>query len=164
MRRALIAITGLVAAAGLGALAAGLASGDPAAKPLEIDPDRQFERLAVEPMAPGAATARSARVPRAKRAGAQMEYFQTVDPIEVASGTEEAATLTCPKGYKAAGGFFVTGRAGGAFLDLNAPKIAEAEASGDAAQASNRSWVIGVFNTSSEPDQVTLGVVCIRKP
>lgn len=162
MSRPLIALAGLVAAAGLGALAAGIAGGDPPAAPLVIDADRELGPVAVERAGdPGAAT----RTARARRRGTNTEvtFFQTTEPLEVAPETEEGATLSCPKGYKAIGGYFVSGRER-TFLGLNAPQIAAAP-DGDPAGAppSKRNWAIAVYNTNLEPDQVDFGVVCLRK-
>ena len=159
MRRPLIAIAGLLAAAAIGALAASsLAGGEKTAK-LVIDPDRETDLVAVEPSTgPGGATA------RAKAKGSeQLDYFQSTQPFEVAPQAEEAATLPCPQGYKAAGGFFVTGRAG-TFLDLSSPQVAyEPEVSDPSVKPSKRNWVVGVFNSTAEPSQVRFGVVCLQK-
>ena len=161
MRRVLIAITGLIAAAALGALAASLAGGDPPTE-LVIDPDRDAGLVDVE-RAAGPPDAGSLAAPRGKgevRAG-QLGYFQTPQPFEVLPQSEEAATLPCPKGYKAVGGYFVTGEAG-TFLDLNAPQVAY-EPEGTEPTPSKRNWVIGVYNSTAEPRQVRFGVVCFQK-
>ncbi len=164
MRRSLIALSALLAAAALGAIAAnGIAGGDSPTR-LVIDPDRDRGLVAVEPASGAAGSAATDRA-RSGKPGAQIDYFQTTQPFEVAPATEEAATLPCPKGYKAVGGYFVTGRAG-TFLDLNAPEVADppdGSGSSSTTKPSQRNWVIGVFNSTPEPDQVRFGVVCIRK-
>jgi hypothetical protein len=160
MRRPLIAIAGLIAAAGLGALAANsLAGGEPAAR-LVVDADREAGLVAVESSAgPGGATRRAGGNARAE----QLDYFQSTQVYEVAPLSEEAATLPCPKGYKAVGGFFITAR-GGTFLDLSSPQVAYANHVSDSSlKPSNRNWVVGVFNSTAEPQQVRFGVVCLQK-
>lgn len=160
MRRTLIAIAGLIAAAGLGALAASsLAGGEPTAK-LVIDPDRETELVAVEPSAgPSGPAARAGKA----KGSEQLDYFRSTQPFEVAPQTEEAATLPCPKGYKAAGGFFVTGRAG-TFLDLSSPQVVyAADFPNESVTPSKRNWVVGVFNSTPETAVVRFGVVCLLK-
>ena len=160
MRRPLIAIAGLIAAAALGALAASsLAGGEPAAK-LVVDADREAGLVAVEPSAgPAGPTSRAARADREE----QLDYFQSTQVYEVAPQTEEAATLPCPKAYKAAGGFFITAR-GGTFLDLSSPQVAYANHVSDPSlKPSNRNWVVGVYNSTAETQQVRFGVVCLQK-
>ena len=159
MRRVLIAITGLIAAAALGALAASLAGGDQPTE-LVIDPDREAGLVEVEPTATPSGAGSFTRGKREVRAG-QLGYFQTPQPFEVLPQSEEAATLPCPGGYKAVGGFFVTGEAG-TFLDLNAPQVAY-EPEGTEPKPSKRNWVIGVYNSTAEPRQVRFGVVCFQK-
>jgi hypothetical protein len=152
MRRPLIAIAGLIAAAALGALAAASLADREPMQELAVDPDRVPGVLAVEPSpGPGERVARAGQ----GRAG-QVSYFES-KPLEVAPQTEEAATLQCPGGHKATSGFFVTGQAG-TFLDLSSPQRAYTSE-----DASNRGWVLGVFNSSPEPSQVKFGVVCLKK-
>ena len=164
MRRAVIAITGLVAAAGLGALAAsGIAGGEPGPpEPIEIDSERELGALAVERVKEPGTAATGLR----GRGGSseQLAFFQTTEPLEIASQTEEGATLACPKGYKALGGYYVTGRAG-TYLGLTAPEAAVPPSGSDPPDAppSKRNWVIAVFNTTAETDQVDFGVGCLKK-
>jgi len=160
MRRPLIAIAGLIAAAGLGALAASsLAGGEPTAR-LVVDADRAAGVVAVEPSAgPEGRAAHRGRAPRAE----QLDYFQSTQVYEVAAQDEEAATLPCPKAYKAVGGFFITAR-GGMFMDLSSPQVAYANHVSDSSlNPSNRNWVVGVFNSAAEAQQVRFGVVCLEK-
>jgi hypothetical protein len=163
MRRGLAAVAALTVAAGLGALLAGLAGGDPAAPdgPV-IAAERQLGTLAVEPVDRPADR-------RALRAGdgQKLEFFQTPEPLEIAPRTEEGATLPCPKGYRALTGYYVTGRPG-SFLDLTAPEVAVPQPAGEPAtgeeqKASKRNWVLAVFNATDEADQVVFGVGCLNR-
>jgi hypothetical protein len=163
MRRALIVIAALLAAAGLGALAAsGLAGGEPGPPAgITFDPDRELGPLAVERVRDPGPSTRSAAGARGTGNG-QLVFFQTPEPFEIAPQTEEGATLQCPKGYKAIGGYYLTGREG-TFLDLNAPEIADPPSDPQTEKPSLRNWVIAVFNSQGEADQVRFGVVCLRK-
>ena len=165
MRRALILIAALLAAAGLGALAAsGFAGGEAGTEEIEIDPDRELGAVAVQRVAdPGAAVI---GLERGKGSGGseQLAFFQTPEPLEIAAHSEEGATLSCPKGYRALGGYYVTGREG-TFLGLTAPEVAIPPGSGGSPDAppSKRNWVIAVYNATDAPDQVDFGVACLRK-
>ena len=127
-----------------------------------IDPDREAALVDVElaEAPPGAGSLAATRGKRGVRAG-KVAYFQTPQPFEVLPQSEEAATLPCPKGYKAVAGFFVTGEAG-TFLDLDAPQVAY-QPEGTEPKPSKRNWVIGVYNSTVEPRQVRFGVVCFQK-
>lgn len=166
MRRSLIAITGLIAAAGLGALAAsGIAGGEPGPPPpVAIDADRELGPLAVEPVDRPGEGAAALRGRGDNQTSEQLAFFQTTEPLEIAPRTEEGATLACPKGYKALGGYYVTGREG-TFLDLTAPEVAVPPAAEDppGAKPSKRNWVLAVYNSTPETDQVDFGVGCLKK-
>jgi len=153
-----LAIAGALAAgAALGAVGlAALAGGDEGAPPLRIDPDRDLERLIVAP-----ATDPPREALRGNR-GQQLDFFQTEEPFVIAAGTEEGATLPCPKGYKAINGYYVSGQPG-TLLGLSAPQLAVEDTSGAGAKPSKRNWVIAVFNTTAADDQVIFGVACLNK-
>lgn len=162
MRRAVIAIAGLIAAAGLGALAAsGIAGGEAGPpEPIEIEADRELGPLAVERVnGPGPEARANVRGRGGK--SQQLAFFQTTEPLEIAPQSEEGATLACPKGYKALGGYYVTGRQG-TFLGLTAPQTA-IPPQPDGAKRSKRNWVLAVYNSTGEPDQVDFGVGCLEK-
>ena len=149
-----------MAAAALGALTASGIAGDGAPSRLVIDPDRDLSPVLVKP---GGAGARD----RARAAGddQQVAFLETPDPLEVPPLTEEAATLPCPKGFRAIDGYFATSRAG-TFLDLSYPQISSPPGSvpEPGSKPSKRNWVLGVYNSSPDiPEQVILGVVCMNK-
>jgi hypothetical protein len=164
MRRALILISALLAAAGLGALAAsGFAGGEPGTEEIEIDAERELGALAVQRVAAPAAAATGLARGKGNDGSEQLTFFQTPEPLEIAAHSEEGATLSCPKGYKAMGGYYVTGREG-TFLGLTAPEVAMPPESGSPdARPSKRNWVIAVYNATDAPDQVDFGVACLRK-
>ena len=162
MRRTAIGIAGLVAALALGALAGvTLAGGDEPPTPLVLSPDRVLAPIEVEP-APGSGR-RAPFAPRRGKKGQVLSYFQIVEPLTIEPGTEEGATLQCPKGYHAVGGFYVTGRQG-TFLDQSAPEISVPPPESDPdPKPSKRNWVIDAFNSTDQADQVVFGVVCLNK-
>ena len=154
-------MSALLAAAGIGALAASFAGGDPrAAGGLAVDDDRRLGRLAVEPVERPAA-----QQPLRAKTGQKLDWFQTPEPFEIAPQTEEGATLPCPKGYRAVTGYYVTGEPG-TFVDLTAPEVAvppSTEPDQEGEKASKRNWVIAVFNSTATTDQVLFGVGCLNK-
>ncbi len=164
MRRTVIAISALLAAAALGALAAGSIAGGERGRsdgPV-IAADRELGPLQVVPANPPRSESRSTFARKGK-SEQKLEFFQTPEPLEIASQTEEAATLPCPKGYRAINGYFVTGRQG-TFLDLNAPELAVPPGESEpATKPSKRNWVVGVFNATEQSDQVVFGVACLNK-
>jgi hypothetical protein len=162
MRRALIVISALLAAAALGALAAsGFAGGEAGTEEIQIEADRELGELAVQRVEdPGAPAANLARG-KGNGGSEQLAFFQTPEPLEIVPGDEEGATLTCPRGYKALGGYYVTGKPG-TFLSLTVPEIGMPPGSVEG-PPSKRSWVISVVNTTAEADQVDFGVACLRK-
>ncbi|MGI8461884.1 MAG: hypothetical protein ACR2OC_09670 [Solirubrobacterales bacterium] len=157
MKRSLVAVAALFAAAALGALGAAALAGGDEPRDIVIDATRDLGELALEPAEAPAGALRASKEQK-------LEFFQTPEPLEIQPLTEEAATLPCPKDYKAINGYFVS-RNIGIFLDLNAPEIA-APVPGEGATStpSKRNWVIGVFNSSeTEPDLIIFGVACLNK-
>ena len=165
VRRSLISATALAAAAAAGAIGAvSLAGGDDGAEPGPVvAADRELGSLPVEPVSGPPRGAVSREALRAST-GQKLEYFQTPEPLEIAAGTEEGATLACPKGYfRAVNGYYITGQPA-TFLDLTAPEVAVRQFEpGTDPKPSKRNWVIAVYNAKEVADQVVFGVACLSK-